>query len=164
MARFMGKRYQEFLDNIEAYCYFPLIIAKDSNMTDGAAEVMVKPLAGTIDQAGGLAFAIRDWANYFVLRINALENNAILFEFRNGKRFERQGIETPVSCDQWHHLRIETEAQQIRTFLNDRQIMAWEAERSLAGYLGLWTKADSVTLFKGLAMQPRGGQRRLLLT
>lgn len=164
MARFMGKRYQEFLDNIEAYCYFPLIIAKDSNMADGSAEVLVKPLAGTIDQAGGLAFAIRDWANYFVLRINALENNATLFEFRNGKRFERQGIETPVIRDQWHHLRIETEAQQIRAFLNDRQIMAWQAESSLTGYLGVWTKADSVTLFKGLAMQPRGGRTRLLLT
>lgn len=162
MTRFMGKRYQEFLDNIEAYCYFPLIIAKESNMADGTAEVWVKPLAGVIDQAGGLAFAIRDWANYFVLRLNALENNVILFEFRNGKRFGLHSIETPVICDQWHHLRIEAEAQQIRAFLNDRQIMACQAERSLTGYLGVWTKADSVTLFKGLAMQPRGGQTRVL--
>jgi pyruvate,water dikinase len=157
MARFMGKRYQEFLDNIEAYCYFPLIIAKESSMGDGSAEVWIRPLAGVIDQAGGLAFAIRDWANYFVFRINALEDNAVLFEFRNGKRFERQSVEIPVPRDQWHRLRIMTQGQQIRAFLNDQQLIEHQAERSLTGYLGLWTKADSVTLFKRLTMQPREG-------
>jgi pyruvate,water dikinase len=162
MARFMGKRYQEFLDNVEAYCYFPLIIAKESNMGDGSAEVWAKPMAGTIDQAAGLAFAIRDWANYFVFRINGLEDNAVLFEFRNGKRFERQSVEIPVHRDQWHRLRIETQGQQIRAFLNDQQLLEYQAERSLTGYLGLWTKADSVTLFKDLTMHPQDGQTRLL--
>ncbi len=162
MARFMGKRYQEFLDNIEAYCYFPLIIAKESSMGDGSAEVWAKPMAGTIDQAAGLAFAIRDWANYFVFRINGLEDNAVLFEFRNGKRFERQSVEIPVHRDQWHRLRIETHGQQIRAFLNDQQLMEHQVERSLTGYLGLWTKADSVTLFKDLTMHPQNGQTRLL--
>jgi pyruvate,water dikinase len=162
MARFMGKRYQEFLDNVEAYCYFPLIIAKESNMGDGSAEVWAKPMAGTIDQAAGLAFAIRDWANYFVFRINGLEDNAVLFEFRNGKRFERQSVEIPVHRDQWHRLRIETQGQQIRAFLNDQQLLEYQAERSLTGYLGLWTKADSVTLFKDLTMHPQNGQKRSL--
>ena len=162
MARFMGKRYQEFLDNIEAYCYFPLIIAKESNMGDGSAEVWAKPMAGTIDQAAGLAFAIRDWANYFVFRINGLEDNAVLFEFRNGKRFERQSVEIPVHRDQWHRLRIETHGQQIRAFLNDQQLLEYQAERSLTGYLGLWTKADSVTLFKDLTMHTQDRQTRLL--
>ncbi len=157
MARFMGKRYQEFLDNIEAYCYFPLIIAKESSMGDGVAEVWAKPVAGTIDQAAGLAFAIRDWANYFVFRINALEDNAVLFEFRNGKRFERQSIEISVQRDHWHRLRIETQGQHIRALLNDRQLLEYQAERSLNGYLGLWTKADSVTLFKSMIMRPREG-------
>ena len=162
MARFMGKRYQEFLDNVEAYCYFPLIIAKESNMGDGRAEVRAKPLAGTIDQAAGLAFAIRDWANYFVFRINGLEDNAVLFEFRNGKRFERQSVEIPIHRDQWHRLRIETQGLRIRVFLNDQQLMEYQAERSLTGYLGLWTKADSVTLFKDFTMHPQDGQPRLL--
>ena len=162
MARFMGKRYQEFLDNVEAYCYFPLIIAKEGNMGDGSAEVWAKPMAGAIDQAAGLAFAIRDWANYFVFRINGLEDNAVLFEFRNGKRFERQSVEIPVHRDQWHRLRIETQGQQIRAFLDNQQLLEYQAERSLTGYLGLWTKADSVTLFKDLTMQPHNGQTRFL--
>ena len=104
----------------------------------------------------------RDWANYFVFRINGLEDNAVLFEFRNGKRFERQSVEIPIHRDQWHRLRIETQGQQIRAFLNDQQLLEYQAERSLTGYLGLWTKADSVTLFKDLTMHPQDGQTRLV--
>jgi pyruvate,water dikinase len=155
MSRFVGKRYQDFLDNIEAYWYFPLIIAKDSSMADGRAEVSIKPVSGVIDQAGGLAFAIRDWANYLVFRINSLENNAILFEFRNGKRFELISVEIPVACGKWHRLAIETRGQQVLAFVDDRQITSHCLERSLTGSVGLWTKADSLTMFKDLVMQPQ---------
>jgi pyruvate,water dikinase len=153
MARVMGKRYQEFLDNIGAYYYFPLAIAKESNMANGTAQVMVKPLSGSIDQAGGLAFAIRDWGNYFVFRVNALEDNAILFEFKNGKRIERLNIDTPISADQWHRLRVVTEGRRVLAFLEDRLLMEYAADRDLDGYVGLWTKADSVTLFNDFALE-----------
>ncbi len=153
MVRVMGKRYQELLDNIGAYYYFPLAIAKESHMADGSARVMAKPLAGNIDQAGGLAFAIRDWGNYFVFRVNALEDNAILFEFKNGKRIERRSIETPISSGEWYRLRVETQGRRIQAFLEDRPVMEYTAERDLDGFVGLWTKADSVTLFHDLAFE-----------
>lgn len=140
MGHFMGKRYQEFLDNIGAYYYFPLAIAKESSMGDGSAQVMVKPLAGNIDQAGGLAFAIRDWGNYFVFRVNALEDNAILFEFKNGKRLERLSLDTPVHSGQWHQLRVETTGRRIRAFLEERQVMEYMAERDLEGLLACGPK------------------------
>jgi pyruvate, water dikinase len=159
MGRFMGKRYQELLDNMGAYYYFPLAIAKESRMGDGIARVSVKPLAGNIDRAGGLAFAIRDWGNYFVFRVNALEDNAILFEFRNNKRLERLSIDTPIRADQWYRLRVETAGRHIRMFLEDRQVMEYEADRDLEGYVGLWTKADSVTLFKELVWETNREER-----
>jgi pyruvate,water dikinase len=157
MTRFMGRRYQDFLDNIEAYHYFPLLIARESNMEDGAAQVWVKPLAGKIDQSGGLAFAIRDWANYFVLRINCLENNAVLYEFKNGKRFARENSDIAAVREQWHLLRVEARKGQINAFLGEELLFHHQAKRSLKGYLGLWTKADSVTMFKDLTIKPEGG-------
>ncbi|SDB42438.1 pyruvate, water dikinase [Desulfonatronum thiosulfatophilum] len=153
MGRLIGKRYQEFLDTIEAYYYFPLAIAKDSLMGNGVAHVQVKPVSGDIDQAGGLAFGIRDWDNYFVFRINALEDNAILFEFRNGKRLQRQEVEIPIAAGSWHDLRVEHGDGEIRAYLNDSPIMTHQADRPLQGYVGLWTKADSVTLFRKLQLQ-----------
>lgn len=155
LGRFLGQRkYIEILDNIEAYHYFPLAIAKGSNLAKGSAQVMVKPVSGIIDQAGGLAFAIRDWANYFVFRINALENNAVLFEFLNNKRLQRSTIDTPVASDCWYNLRIEINGKLLRAYLGDLLVMEYGAERDLAGYVGLWTKADSVTLFKDLKISP----------
>jgi len=157
MGRFIGKRYQEFLDNIGAYYYFPMAIAKESHIADGTAQVMVKPLAGNIDQAGGLSFAIRDWSNYFVFRVNALEDNVILFEFKNSKRIERSSVDTPISSGQWHRLRVETAGRRIRAFLEDRLLMEYAADRDLDGYVGLWTKADSVTLFNDFIIEGNTG-------
>jgi pyruvate,water dikinase len=147
MMRVLGKRYQEFLDNIEAYYYFPLAIAKESLMTHGTLRVRVKPLAGVIDQAGGLAFALRDWANYFVFRVNALSDTAILFEFKNGRRIQRKVYPVTLETGTWRHLRVDLEGRRIRTFLEDQPVMEYDADRDLDGYAGLWTKADSVTLF-----------------
>lgn len=151
IGRFVGqRRYLEYLDNIGAYYYFPLAIAKESSLEQTSVQVRVKPLSGSIDQAGGLAFAIRDWANYFVFRVNALEDNALLFEFKNGKRLERAGADVPIKAGQWYTLRIEKGDRLVRAYLDTLLIIEYEAERDLRGYAGLWTKADSVTLFKDL--------------
>lgn len=162
MTRLIGKRYQEFLDTIEAYYYFPLAIAKDSLMENGAARVRVKPVSGHIDQAGGLAFGIRDWDNYFVFRINALEDNAILFEFRNGRRVQRLEVDMPIASGIWCDLRVDTSGSEIKAFLNGNRIMTYQADKPLKGYIGLWTKADSVTLFNTLTMHEQGGRERVI--
>jgi len=62
----IGETYFEILDNIGAYFYFPLAIVKESYVTSGVLSVRVKPVAGSIDQAGGLAFGLRNVGNYFV--------------------------------------------------------------------------------------------------
>ena len=41
----------------------------------------------------------------------------------------------------------------IRAYLDDVQVLEYEADRNLDGYVGLWTKADSVTLFKGMIFE-----------
>ncbi|MDK9709418.1 MAG: PEP-utilizing enzyme [Desulforhopalus sp.] len=154
LGRFLGqRRYIEILDNIEAYHYFPLAIAKKSKVREGTIRVAVKPLSGVIDQAGGLAFAIRDWANYFVLRINALEHNAVLFEFKNGKRLLRAKVDVPIISNRWYNLAVAISGSFIKAFLEERQVLGYEADRDLQGYVGLWTKADSVTMFKDLTVQ-----------
>lgn len=150
MARVMGKKYQEILDNMGAYYYFPLAIARESHMTEGSAEALILPVKGTIDQAGGIAFGIRDWQNYFVFRINALEDNAILFEFKNGKRIQRLHAEIPVEAGQWHRLKVDISGRRIQAHLPDSTVLTYTAERDLDGHIGLWTKADSVTVFKNL--------------
>jgi len=150
MGRIIGKELQDFLDNIEAYYYFPVAIVKNSEITDGSISVQIKPVSGNIDRAGGIAFGIRNIANYFVLRINALEDNLILFEYINNKRFERVRIDKRVDSNIWYQLRVEINRNVIKGFINDEVVMEYKSGEPLKGYVGLWTKADSVTYFDNL--------------
>jgi pyruvate,water dikinase len=102
---------------------------------------------GCIDQAGGLVFGLRDIGNYFVFRINALEDNAILFEFVNNSRIERARFDVPIGSNQWHALEVRIQGNKAACRVDGAFGFDYLAERPLHGHVGLWTKADSTTLF-----------------
>ena len=151
----IGPQYQGLLDSIEAYSYFPLAIAKDSEISEGILRVRVKPVAGSIDQAGGLAFGIRNINNYFVLRINALEDNVVLFEYVNNRRFQRTAFHQKIETGRWYLITVEISGNTLRGYLDDELFIEYTADRPLAGYVGLWAKADSVTYFDELSIEQR---------
>jgi pyruvate,water dikinase len=153
MNKLVGQALQEFLDNVEAYYYFPLAVVKEVRMSEGAVRVRMKPVSGNIDRAGGIAFGMSDVNNYFAFRINALEDNAILFEFVNGRRIERASIHEKIASGRWHELRVEVKERDIRCYLNNRVVLKLGVDKPVQGYVGLWTKADSVTLFEGMAIE-----------
>jgi pyruvate,water dikinase len=161
LNRVMGAKYQHFLDNIQAYLYFPLAIAKDGHIASGTISAEVRPVDGLIDQAGGIAFGIQNIGNYFVFRLNSLEANLILFEYVNSRRIERQSVERPLKPGRWHQLRLEIVDRHLTAFLDGEPAMTFDADRSLAGYVGLWTKADSVTWFKDFEITKAGSDVRL---
>ncbi len=157
LNKFVGQALQEFLDNVEAYYYFPLAVVKDTRISDGAVRVRVKPVSGNIDRAGGIAFGMGDVNNYFVFRINALEDNAILFEYVNGRRIELKSIHEKITTGRWHDLRVVVRDRGMWCYLNDRLVLEYEADKMVQGYVGLWTKADSVTHFDGLTIETATG-------
>ena len=58
------------------------------------------------------------------------------------------GIAVSVPANQWHSLRVDFKGSRFRVLYNGKQL--FEVEDSTfkdAGKVGLWTKADSVTLF-----------------
>jgi pyruvate,water dikinase len=135
------------LDTIGANYSFPLAISKSGEEGDGLLTLKVKPINGCIDQAGGLAFGLRDIGNYFVFRINALEDNAILFEFVNNRRIERARFDLPIGQNQWHALEVVIQGNKASCRVDGIFGFDYLAERPLHGHVGLWTKADSTTLF-----------------
>ena len=150
MGRLSGRRYQRFLDNVEAYFYFPLAVAKGSEMGDGRVSLMVKPVAGSIDQAGGLAFAVRTAGTYLVLRINALEDNLILFAFKDGRRSELASAHVPVECGQWRELAVEVRGNTVTGFVDGTPYIVHDFDCAPKGLVGVWSKADSVVEFSEL--------------
>ena len=55
--------------------FFNLCIAEKSNFLDGTLSVAFKAVAGKNDQGGGLVWRYQDADNYYVARMNPLEDN-----------------------------------------------------------------------------------------
>jgi hypothetical protein len=135
---------------------FPLLLKNDSNIKDGFIEVKFKAVAGSQDRAAGIVWRARDANNYYVLRANALEDNVVLYKTVNGVRSALDiigrkggyGVEERVPANTWHSLRVDFKAARFTASFNVKQL--FEVEDSTfpaSGKVGLWTKADSVTLF-----------------
>src|SRR5262245_9628215 len=65
---------------------FPLAIFQPVVSRNIELSVKFKPVAGRIDQAGGIAIRLLDADNYYVVRANALENNVRFYRVVKGRR------------------------------------------------------------------------------
>ncbi len=126
---------------------FPRCV-KDASLGDGFVEVKMKPVSGREDQAGGVVWRWKDGDNYYVARANALENNVSLYHTTNGKRITIKYVDAPVAGGKWHTLRVEFSGTRIRVaFDGVTRIEVDDSHIAGAGAVGVWTKADSATLF-----------------
>ena len=127
---------------------FPWCVATGASLADGFVEVKFKSLAGKADQAGGVVWRWKDGDNYYVARANALEDNVSLYYTQNGRRNTIKYVDAPVAKNQWHTLRAEFQGKRIRVALDGKVYIDVDDERIAgAGAVGVWTKADSVTVF-----------------
>jgi hypothetical protein len=135
---------------------YPVCIKEDSQLKDGFVEVKFKPLSGKEDQAGGVIWRVTDRDNYYVCRANALEDNVVLYKTVAGKRSSLDivgrrggyGVKENVTPAQWHTLRVEFRDHRFKVIFDGKHLFDAEDDTfAAAGKVGVWTKADSVTLF-----------------
>jgi hypothetical protein len=135
---------------------FPLLLKNDSSISDGFIEVKFKAVAGSEDRAAGVLWRAIDANNYYVARANALEDNFVLYKTVGGVRSALDivgrkggyGVSVSVPANTWHSLRVDFNGSRFTASFNGKPM--FEVEDSTftdAGKVGLWTKADSVTLF-----------------
>lgn len=135
---------------------FPLCLKTGSALKDGYVEVKFKPVAGSQDQAAGVVWRARDSNNYYIARANALEDNVVAYKTVNGNRKSLSvkgrmfgyGVDVHVPEGRWSTLRVEFKGSVAAVMLNGKKLFEVEdATFPGAGQVGVWTKADSVTLF-----------------
>jgi len=128
----------------------------DAAIKDGFVEVKIKPVSGHEDQAGGIIWRVKDANNYYIVRANALEGNVVLYKTVEGKRSSLPvkgrmfgyGVDAKVPSGKWSTLRVEFSGKLFTVYFNGEKLFEVEDETfSDAGGVGVWTKADSVTLF-----------------
>lgn len=127
---------------------YPICLKDGPAIQNGFVEVRFKALSGRDDQAGGLVWRARDLDNYYVARANALEDNLTVYYTVNGRRTEKKRAATKVASNEWHTLRVDFLGAHVTVTLDGRRALEWDDETFRdAGRVGVWTKADSVTLF-----------------
>jgi Domain of Unknown Function (DUF1080) len=130
---------------------FPLLISDEGTFQDLDLSVKFKAVSGSVDQAGGLVFRLRDPNNYYIVRANALENNYRLYHVVNGRRSQFAGANLKVTSREWHELRVVAVGNKITCYFDAaKKLEATDSTFKDAGKVGLWTKADSVTYFDDL--------------
>ncbi len=127
---------------------YPWCVKKDVSLKNGYVEVKFKPISGNEDQAGGLIWRWQDGDNYYITRANALEDNVTIYHTVHGSRSAFKNVNIKVASNQWHTLRVDFVGNQFKvTFDGKVAIEATDDTFKESGAVGVWTKADSVTLF-----------------
>jgi hypothetical protein len=135
---------------------YPICIKDDVRLKNGFVEVRFKPISGKEDQAGGVIWRVKDKDNYYVCRANALEDNVVLYRTVRGMRSALEivgrkggyGVKEPVAPAQWHTLRVEFKDHHFKVIFDGKHLFDVEDNTfNDVGRVGVWTKADSVTIF-----------------
>ncbi len=139
---------------------YPLLLKDDTNIKDGFVKTQFKAIAGSKDRAAGIVWRAADANNYYVVRANALEDNVVLYKTVAGVRSPLDivgrrggyGVNIAVPANQWLDLRVEFNGSCFKMLYGGKQLFEVEDTTfSDAGKVGLWTKADSVTVFDEVA-------------
>src|SRR5438045_2000020 len=151
-----GDRYAEFLDRVQAYAYFPYVVAKDvTDFRDGDISVRFEGISGRIDQGAGILFNLKPSGDYLTVRANPLENNLVLWKFEKGKRSSVKWIRnTPTATHQWHDLKVRIADTKVDGYLDGKHYLEHVLSEPVSGRIGLWSKADSHMYFDNYTVTP----------
>jgi hypothetical protein len=137
--------------------HFPLAILNAVNLRDGDVSVRLKPVAGSLDQSGGVVFRYRDAGNYYLASADARQQNVALFKMENGLRVPiGSPVKHDVPANAWRILKISVAGPRIQVYLDHRRILtAQDSTFTAAGKVGLSTARDSVTYFDDFRVYPK---------
>jgi hypothetical protein len=109
-------------------------------------------ISGKIDQAAGVFVRFRSPDDYYAVSANALENTVNLYRVVAGRREMIGCMEVNVSGQSWHTLGIAARGDRLTVFFDGRELFVATDRRfpGPPGKVGLWTQADSMTLFESL--------------
>jgi len=143
------------LDNDATDFRFPIAVANEPRLRDLRLSVRCKPVSGTVDQACGLVVRYQDENHYYLTRANALEQNVRFYKVVNGNRQQLASRNASVTSGVWHELRVDAQSDHFTVFWDGQQVLNVRDQTfSAAGNVGVWTKADSVTYFDDLRVEP----------
>jgi hypothetical protein len=152
-----GAKHEEFIDNVKAFAYFPIAVAKDiDSFENGEISVRFQMIGGTLDRCSGIMFDLKPNGDYLAVRYNGTEDNLVLWTFNNGKRsFVKRGTENvPLELGTWHEIKIAVHGTQLEGYLDGKHLLDYTLKAPVSGKVGLWSKTDSMSEFADFTVTP----------
>ncbi len=140
---------------------FNLCVADVTRLTDVDLTVSLKALDGDLDQGGGPVWRYQDADNYYVCRVNPLEDNFRVYKLVEGRRIQLATADVQAPTGRWHTIRAVQQGNHIQCYLNGKLLLEVKDD-TLAGpgKIGVWTKADAMTEFDRVLLMPAGADAR----
>jgi hypothetical protein len=146
-----------FVSNATAAGAFPLAVWRDvADFSAGTIQVQFKLVGGESDQTAGIVIGLNDAGEYLFVRYNTKDGNVAIWKFANGVR-ERvldAPHNEPLPLNTWHTLKVTVTPTKITGTVNDGQKIEHTITTPITGRIGLWTKRDSITTFRGFQVTP----------
>jgi hypothetical protein len=139
---------------------FNLAVLDTSEFGDLEIDVAFKAVKGEVDQGGGVVWRYLDANNYYICRMNPLENNFRYYRVVDGirKQLGSKGDLT-IKAGSWHRIKVQAVGKKITCWLDGDKLLEGEDDTFLKpGKVGLWTKADAQTYFDDLKVTPLEGK------
>jgi hypothetical protein len=138
---------------------FNLCVAEDTNCKDVEVTVKFKAMRGKNDQGGGVVWRYQDANNYYICRMNPLEDNFRVYKVAGGKRTQfdtKEELKVPVG--EWHTIQVKQVGDKIECSLDGKKYLeATDGTFTKAGKVGLWSKSDAQSHFDDLQVRDLGG-------
>jgi hypothetical protein len=130
----------------------PFAIYRPFSGRDVYVSTRFMTISGKVDRIAGLFVRFRSPDDYYAVRADTLENSVKLYRIVAGRREMIGCMEVMVSGEAWHTLGIAARDDRLTVFFDDRELFVATDRRfpGPAGKVGLWTQADSMTLFESL--------------
>jgi hypothetical protein len=121
---------------------FPLAIYKSFSGKDLEASLCFKPVAGPVDEAGGIAVRLLTPDDYYVAGANAREDIVGLYRVVKGQHERLASANAKVASNQWHTLALDAEGNRFTVSFDGKVLFSAKDEAlPAAGKVALWTEA-----------------------
>jgi hypothetical protein len=153
-AAVFGAAAPQFVKAMSVPGVFPLAAVRDlPAFSSGRLGVEFKILAGASDQTAGIVFNLKPDGTYTYARYNTKDGNVAIWKFEDGRRtvLAHGELHEQLPFAAWHRLAVQVKGRVITATVNDKLRVTHTLDRDVAGRVGLWTKADSVTAFRGFS-------------
>lgn len=129
---------------------YKVVLVDGTNSVDVDLQVSFFAVSGKGDMGGGLIWRATDDRNYYLARVNPLEQNIRIYHVVKGVRKILLNFDRIIEVKKWHRLQVKVDGCRMQVFYDDEPVFDLCDRTFTAGRIGLWTKSDAVTYFDDL--------------